>query len=228
MQKSWVITIDGPAGSGKSTVAQMLAARLGAVFLDTGAMYRAVTAAAMERGADLDDAQSLLEVMETTEFHFEHKGPLLRALVDERDFTDRIRDPEVTEKVRHVAGQPLLRERLVQMQRDFAARFPKVVAEGRDQGTVVFPQAQWKFFLEADVAERARRRQKDLAAAGRQITQKELESQILSRDNSDRHRQVGPLAAAADAIHIDSTSISAQQVVEKMLQIIHGEKHGGN
>jgi cytidylate kinase len=223
---SWVIAIDGPAGAGKSTIARMLAARLGAVFLDTGAMYRAVTAAAMEQSVDLKDVRSVMSLMDRTEFRFEHDGPVLRVFVNGRDFTDRIREPEVTEKVRYVACQGLLRGRLVQMQREFAARFQKVVTEGRDQGTVAFPEARWKFFLEADAAERARRRQKDLAAVGKQVSLEELQAQILSRDASDVNRSVGPLVAAADAVHIDTTPISAEQVVEQMLQVIRGEKHG--
>lgn len=226
MRESWVITIDGPAGAGKSTIARMLAARLDAVFLDTGAMYRAVTAAAMEQGANLEDAETLRRIMKTTHFRFEHDGPVLRVWVNGADFTDRIREPEVTEKVRYVACQGMLRERLVQMQREFAARFPKVVTEGRDQGTVAFPEARWKFFLEADAAERARRRRKDLAAVGKQVSLEELQAQILSRDASDVNRSVGPLVPAADAIRIDTTPITAEQVVEKMLQIIREKNRG--
>ncbi len=227
MQTSWVITIDGPAGAGKSTIARMLAERLGAVFLDTGAMYRALTAAAMDKGVDLEDVESLLKVFETTSFQFEHDGQVLRVLVDGQDYTQRIRSPEVTEKVRYAARPPAVRSRLVQMQQDFARRFPKVVTEGRDQGTVVFPQAKWKFFLDADVLERARRRQKDLAQSGRYVSLEELKEQIENRDASDRTRSVGPLTAAADAVVLDTTSLTAQEVVEKILQIV-GSGDGGS
>ncbi|MEJ5260362.1 MAG: (d)CMP kinase [Anaerohalosphaeraceae bacterium] len=227
MQTSWVITIDGPAGAGKSTIARMLAERLGAVFLDTGAMYRALTAAAMDKGVDLEDVESLLKVFETTRFQFEHDGQVLRVLVDGQDYTQRIRSPEVTEKVRYAACQPAVRSRLVQMQQDFARRFPKVVTEGRDQGTVVFPHAKWKFFLDADAAERARRRQKDLAQSGTYVSLEELKEQIENRDASDRNRSVGPLTAAADAVVIDTTPLTAQEVVEKILQIV-GSGDGGS
>lgn len=227
MQTSWVITIDGPAGAGKSTIARMLAERLGAVFLDTGAMYRALTAAAMDKGVDLEDVESLLKVFEITCFQFEHDGQVLRVLVDGQDYTQRIRSPEVTEKVRYAACQPAVRSRLVQMQQDFARRFPKVVTEGRDQGTVVFPQAKWKFFLNADAVERARRRQKDLAQSGRYVSLEELKEQIENRDASDRNRSVGPLTAAADAVVIDTTPLTAQEVVEKILQIV-GSSDGGS
>ncbi|HPP55014.1 MAG TPA: (d)CMP kinase [Anaerohalosphaeraceae bacterium] len=225
--ESWVITIDGPAGAGKSTVARMLAERLGAVFLDTGAMYRALTAAAMDKGVNLEDAEALLKIFETTRFQFEHDGQVLRVLVDGKDYTQRIRLPEVTEKVRYAACQPAVRRRLVQMQQDFARQFPKVVTEGRDQGTVVFPNARWKFFLEADVMERARRRQKDLAQSGLVVGLDELREQIESRDASDRNRTVGPLTPAPDAVVVDTTSLTVQQVVETILRTIGKNADGG-
>lgn len=218
-----VITIDGPAGVGKSTVARMLAERLGAVFLDTGAMYRAVTVAALDAGADLEDPAALADLMDRTDFRFVHDGPLLRAYVDGRDVTREIRDPDVTEQVRHIASQPALRSRLVAMQQAFAARYDRVVTEGRDQGTVAFPDARCKFFLTADAAERARRRAKDLAAAGKTVDLDRLQQQIVSRDESDINRSTGPLKPAADAVQIDTTDINAEQVVDRMTQIIEGK-----
>jgi cytidylate kinase len=215
-----VITIDGPAGVGKSTVARMLADRLGAVFLDTGAMYRAVTVTALRAGANLEDAGALAAVMDRSRFRFVHDGPLLRVFLDEEDITEEIRDPDVTEKVRHIASQPALRSRLVEMQRTFAAQYPLVVAEGRDQGTVAFPGAACKFYLEADPRERTRRRAKDLAAAGKKVDLQTLENQIISRDESDYRREVGPLKPAPDAVHIDTTTISAEAVVSRMMEII--------
>lgn len=217
---TWIITIDGPAGVGKSTVARLLADKLGAVFLDTGATYRAMTLAALNAGVDLSDAQAVLEVMDQTDFAFFHEGDELKVVINGDDATKQIRSTDVTENVRYIANQPALREKLVTLQRDFAARFDRVVTEGRDQGTVVFPQAAFKFFLTADPRERARRRYKELTAAGRDIDFDMLAEQIAARDTSDETRSVGPLKPAADAIVIDTTQTAAAGVAARMLDII--------
>ncbi len=198
----------------------MLASRLDAVFLDTGATYRAVTLAAIGKGADLSDVEAVSRVMDATEFAFRHKDGLLRVSIDGSDATTEIRDPEVTEQVRHVAGAGQLRAKLVELQRAFAAQFERVVTEGRDQGTVVFPEAKFKFFLVADPRERARRRFEELKAAGKDVEFETLVEQIVSRDASDENRLVGPLKPAPDAVKIDTTNIDAEGVVQKMLQVI--------
>lgn len=219
--RSLIITIDGPAGVGKSTVARMLAEKLGAVFLDTGATYRAVTVAAMQQGIDLTDIQAVLEVMDQTTFEFQHEGDVLKVTINGQDATLRIREPEVTENVRHVAAQPLLRSRLVELQKTFAAQFEKVVTEGRDQGTVVFPEAQFKFFLTADPKERTRRRYEELKAAGKDVDFDTLHEKITQRDTSDQNRTVSPLKPASDAIHVDTTEIDAAGVIDRMLEVIN-------
>ncbi len=211
-----VITIDGPAGSGKSTMAKRLAERLGATFLDTGAMYRAITLAAVRDGADLGDEEQLVRVAQSHRFDFEASGGKMLVRLDGEDVTESIRDPDLTAKVRHAAGAPRVREQLVAMQRAFAARHEKIVTEGRDQGTVVFPDARIKFFLTADAAERARRRAQELQAKGADVNLDEIRQAIEARDKSDESRAVGPLKAAPDAVRIDSTGSSIEESVERI------------
>ena len=217
----FIITIDGPAGVGKSTVARMLARELSAVFLDTGATYRAVTLAAMNAGTNLTDSQAVLELMDRTTFDFRHEGDVLKVAINGQDATLKIRSPQVTENVKHIAGQHQLRSKLVVFQKNFAAQFDKVVTEGRDQGTVVFPDAQFKFFLTADPKERTRRRHDELRAAGKEMDFDTLHDQISQRDASDENRAVSPLKPADDAIYIDTTQIDAAGVVNRMLEVIN-------
>lgn len=215
-----VITIDGPAASGKSTVARLTAQALGASFLDTGAMYRAVTLAAIKGGVDISDENKLLEVMRTSKFQFSVKDGLTKVCVDGVDVTEQIRSPEVTEKARYIASSAKIRERLVQMQRQFAAGEKKIVTEGRDQGTVAFGDADIKFYLMADIGERARRRQAELLAKGRTTSIEEIQKAIKDRDKSDQTRAVGPLRPAEDAIIIDTTNLSIEDVVEKVVGFV--------
>ncbi|MBW8001279.1 MAG: (d)CMP kinase [Planctomycetes bacterium] len=215
-----VITIDGPAGSGKSTVAKRVAKKLGISFLDTGAMYRAVTLAAMQADADMEDQDQLLGVLNSVVFGFTVESGEMIVSIDGSDVTLQIRLPEVTANVRYVASAPKIREQLVQMQREFADGQEKIVTEGRDQGTVAFPEANVKFFLNAYVAERAKRRYKELLAKGQQADLDEIQTAIEKRDHSDQNRKVGPLKPADDAVIIDTTSLSIDEVVEKLLDYI--------
>lgn len=212
-----IITIDGPAASGKSTVARLLARKLGADFLDTGAMYRAVTFAAMQAGVDLGNEEKLLDCLGAHAFQFSPRAGNMTVSVDGTDVTERIRSPEVTANARFIASAPKVRDRLVKMQRQFAAGRRKVVTEGRDQGTVAFADAHIKFYLTADPAERARRRQAELQAQGDGESLERVQEAIEQRDDSDRRRAVGPLKQAEDAIVIDTTHLSIDQVVEKLL-----------
>ncbi|MHC4291776.1 MAG: (d)CMP kinase [Planctomycetota bacterium] len=225
MTSSLIITIDGPAGVGKSTVARMLAKKLGGIFLDTGATYRAVTVAAMQQGTDLQDLQAILDVMDRTTFDFRHEGDVLKVFVDGEDETQTIRQQHITENVKYVAGKQPLRSRLVELQKKFASQFDKVVTEGRDQGTVVFPEAQFKFFLTADSEERTRRRHEELKAAGTEMDFDTLHEQMSQRDYYDESRTVSPLKPAPDAIHIDTTDLDAEGVVNRMLEVIN-KRHG--
>jgi CMP/dCMP kinase len=216
----FIITIDGPAASGKSTVARILAAKLDATFLDTGAMYRAATLAAMQDGVDLNDQQRILDVLDDTVFLFKATADGMLVQIDGVDATAQIRDPKVTANARYVACLAPARQRLVDMQRQFARAYERIVTEGRDQGTVVFPDANVKFYLTADLNERARRRQAELKAKGIQQTDDEIRQAILKRDQSDENRAVGPLKPADDAVIVDTTGLSIEQVVEKLVSCV--------
>lgn len=215
-----IITIDGPAGSGKSTVARLVADRIAASFLDTGAMYRAVTLAAMQSGADMHEKKQLIEVMDSRRFVFEPADGKMNVFIDGRDVTEQIRGPIVTANSAHVAGSAEIREKLVAMQRQAAEKVQKIVTEGRDQGTVVFPEAQAKFYLTASKHARAHRRHAELVAKGGKDRFKSVLEDIIKRDQSDMRRKVGPLRAADDAIVIDTTEMSIEQVVDKIVELI--------
>jgi len=212
-----LITIDGPAASGKSTIAQVLAKRLCAAVLDTGAMYRAVTLVAMRSGVDLSDADRILEILDRTELSFGFSKDRMVVFIEDEDVTDKIREPEVTANVRYIASSPKLRARLVEMQRDFALPKHKIITEGRDQGTVAFPDAHVKFFLTADIDERSRRRHDELVKAGKAGQFDETRASLEERDESDVRRTVGPLKPADDAITIDTTRLTVNEVVEQLL-----------
>ena len=212
-----IITIDGPAASGKSTVAQLLAQKIKASFLDTGAMYRAATLAAMQARVDMSDEEELLGVLETTKFRFTVKEGKTVACINGVDVTEQIRGPQVTDNAKYIASAAKVRAKLVEMQRQFAKEHGKIVTEGRDQGTVAFPNADIKFYLTADVVERAGRRQAELQAKGNQETLEQIQRSIEERDKSDEDRTVGPLRPAEDAIVVDTTNLGIEQVVEKLL-----------
>jgi cytidylate kinase len=210
-----IITIDGPAGAGKSTTARRLANSLGFCFLDTGAMYRAVALAVLERDLDPTDAAACERVAGQTEIRLEGG----RVYLDGRDCTDAVRRPDVTSATRHVASHAAVRERLVRQQRA-AAEGKNVVTEGRDQGTVVFPEADCKFYLTADPRVRAGRRRADLAQRGQVLPLETVLAEQEDRDARDRNRAVGPLAAAHDALHVDTSDLSPDEVVERLEQIV--------
>jgi cytidylate kinase len=217
MTESLVITIDGPAASGKSTVARQLARKLNLAFLNTGAMYRAVTLAALQANAVLEDQVALERVMDSQQFGFHAQENGLGITLNGQDVSEQIRDPHVTANVRHLANAPGIRARLVKMQQAFAAQHTGIVTEGRDQGTVVFPDAALKIFLSADPAERAKRRLAELEAKGLRQSIDQLKKAVMERDQGDRQREVGPLKPAPDAIHIDTTSMTLGEVVETIL-----------
>ncbi len=218
-----IITIDGPAGAGKSSAAKELARRLGFEFLDTGAMYRAVTLAALRAGVSLSDQAAMEKVM--TDFRLEMLPG--RVILNDEDLTREIRAGPVTAASGAVADSPIVRRRLGEMQRQIAAG-RNMVSEGRDQGTIIFPDAECKFFLVADPRERARRRQRDMAGRGEVVPWNEvLEAQEL-RDARDRQRDLAPMVPAPDAILLDSTQLTLEQVVEGMEQEVRRRIKRGN
>jgi CMP/dCMP kinase len=210
-----VVTIDGPAGAGKSTVAVRLAERLGWRLLDTGAMYRAVTLAALRRGVDLESDEALGELAGQITVQL----PPGRVLLDGEDVTASIRSLEVTRATRHSADSPSVRRRLVEWQRAFARAEGYVVTEGRDQGTIVFPDASCKFYLTASDEERAHRRHAEFEARGISIEFEAVLRDMLERDAQDASRAIAPMKPAEDARIIDSTGLDFDQVVD----LIEGE-----
>jgi cytidylate kinase len=210
-----IVTIDGPAGAGKSVVSRRLAERLGFRFLDTGAMYRAAALAALSAGVDWNDERAVADVARQARIEVSTD----RVLLDGEDVTAAIRTVEITRLTRHTANNALVREHLVALQRRIVAG-GEFVTEGRDQGTVAFPHAECKIFLTASAAERARRRHADLAARGENIPFDVVLAQQNERDASDENRAVGPLVAAADAIEVSTDGLAADEVVEKLLAVV--------
>ena len=210
-----IVTIDGPAGAGKSSIAHQVADRLGFEFLDTGAMYRAVTYGALQNDVDLNDPDALAQYASTITLRWEDQCIYL----DDVDISEQIRSPVVTKSIRYLADIPRVRDQLSQQQRRIA-KGRDVVTEGRDQGTDVFPDAECKIFLTASPEERARRRQQQLADAGKQVTVQEILVAQNQRDLEDRMRDVGRLRAASDAIVLQSDGLSADEVLEKVLEIV--------
>jgi len=218
---SFIITIDGPAGSGKSTIAAMVARKLSAAFLDTGAMYRTITLAAMNDKLDMENASQLLTVFDNNEFSFVIEADKTVTKINDQNVTEDIRKPEVTANVKHIASNPQLREKLVQMQRNIAEQYQKIVTEGRDQGTVAFKDANIKFFLTASADERAKRRLLQLQANGDNSQAMEtIKEAIIKRDHSDSSRTAGPLRPADDAVTVDTSDLNIEQVVEKLLSYV--------
>jgi CMP/dCMP kinase len=218
-----IITIDGPAGTGKSTVAQAVAEKLGFDFLDTGAMYRAIALWALRRHVSMEDQRELALIARSARiiFDFTQKPPLL--LLNGHDVTAQLRGGEVTAAVSYVAQVPEVRQILVAQQRRIGEQAHNLVTEGRDQGSVVFPDARWKFYLDAAPAERARRRAAQLRARGEIVDMLELQRQIVERDTRDSRRAVGPLTRPADARVIDTTGLTQDQVVQQIVDLVRAE-----
>ena len=213
-----VITIDGPAGTGKSTVAHGLARRLHLEYLDTGAMYRAATLAVLEAAVDPHDDTAVAEVVGAARIDFDWTVDPPRVLVRGRDVSDHIRSESVTRHVSTIAAHPGVRRRLVEAQRRIAAAHPRLVSEGRDQGSVVFPDAPLRFFLEADARVRARRRVEQLRAAGIDADPDMVEAELRRRDDLDAGRAVDPLVRPDGAVTVDTTDLTVDDVIDRLEQ----------
>lgn len=211
-----IITIDGPAGTGKSSVARVLAKRLGLEFLDTGAMYRAAAALAIDKGLSPQDAEAIVDAVAATDMHFDWLTDPPTLYCGGKSVMQRLRDLDVTAIVSPIAGIPGLRRQLVRMQQQIAAAHPRLVTEGRDQGSVVFPDADVKIFLHADAKVRARRRAEQLRAAGMATDEQQLVSEIIERDRSDATRHDGPLTCPDEAHRVDTSDLGFDQVVDTL------------
>jgi cytidylate kinase len=212
-ERRLIIAIDGPAGSGKSTTARLLAKRLGYMYLDTGAFYRALTLKVLDAGVLPEDSASILQLAEKMKIEMQPLEDKNRVLLDGREVTQQIREPAVTNAVAPIAANPRVRAIMVEKQRAIG-RNGGVVMEGRDIGTVVFPDADLKIFMQASLDERARRRQEELAAMGIVRELEILKQEIARRDQNDSTRLVAPLIRAADAILLDTTSLTIAQQVD--------------
>jgi len=219
MSDPLVIAIDGPVGSGKSTVARALAARLGFGYLDSGAMYRAVTLKALRAGVDLRDPEALTRAARSCDIKLEATPEGIRTRLDGEDVSREIRSLDVTNHAFGPSQTPGVRERMVELQRRAALRGP-LVAEGRDMGTVVFPDSPAKFYLDASVDERARRRHRDHAARGDAISLDELKRQIVLRDGRDSTRDASPLRPADDALRVDTSDLTVAEVVDRLVAVL--------
>ena len=209
------VAIDGPAGAGKSSVAKVLARRLGCIYLDTGAMYRAVTWLAMNQQVAFDDESGMKQLLDTLQLEFKEIDGVQHLFCNGTDVTEAIRTPEISANVSAVSMIPMVREEMTSQQRKIAAGFD-VLMDGRDIGTTVLPDAQYKFFLTASLEERARRRALELEQKGVAVDMKQLMADIALRDEKDSNREVSPLRQAEDAVLVDTSDLTFDEVVEKL------------
>jgi CMP/dCMP kinase len=221
LEKKIIITIDGPAGSGKSTVAARLAEKLGVGYLDTGAMYRAVTWGAIHANIDLDDLDAVADYARRCRINMSGSGESFKLFVDGRDITEDIRTPALTNQAHKAANNPQVRAIMVEQQRRIASALGSAVTEGRDQGTAAFPDAEAKFYLDASAPCRARRRWQQLRDKGVDADYEQILADQRQRDARDAGRAVGPLKPAEDAIHIDTTEMTIDQVVAALYDRVH-------
>ena len=217
------IAIDGPAGAGKSTIAKLLAAKLGILYLDTGAMYRAVGLKALNTGVDIADASAVEKMLADTKIDVKQEGGVQHVYLDGKDVSVDIRENRVSKAASDISAVPCVRYKMVELQREIAAKCDTVL-DGRDIGTFVLPNAEHKIFLTASAEERAKRRYAELKAKGSDLTFEQIKDDILKRDYNDSHRALAPLKKADDATEVDTTSMTIEEVTEKLCAIIGAKK----
>lgn len=216
------IAIDGPASAGKSTVAKLIAIRLGYIYCDTGAMYRVVTLLAIQNHIAFDDEKAIMQKLQQTEINFQPTSNGQKVFMNDQDVTNAIRQPDVTNNVSQVAALAAIRKELVTRQQKIAAE-GNIVMDGRDIGTTVLPNAEVKIFMIASAAERAQRRYKENIQKGINTPLDVLEKEIVARDYKDSHRKISPLQKATDAIEMDTTHLTIPEVVDKIITIINSK-----
>ena len=216
MKKKFVITIDGPAGAGKSTVSKTLAKKLDYIYLDTGALYRALAYKTLNLKISLDEVSALADLCCNTNVVLKNIDGQMKVYVDGEDVEEKIRTEEVGLAASKISTFAVVRERLLHLQRE-AGAVGGIVAEGRDMGSVVFPHADYKFYLDANLEERIKRRYKELLEKGASVEYKSIQKDMFSRDKQDKQREIAPLKATDDAIIIDSDNLSVPEVVENII-----------
>lgn len=221
---SFIVAIDGPAGSGKGTITQLVGKKLGLINIDTGATFRCVALQMLQEGIKIDDEKRIEEMLETIEIIREEEGGFF---LQGKEVTNRIRENDVNEFVSPVSKIPIVREKMLKIQRKMAEG-KNVIMEGRDIGTVVFPNADVKIYLDASPEERAKRRTKQNKEKGIPSTYEEVLASIMERDKRDLTREIAPLKQAEDAIYLDSTNLTIEEVVEKIITIIKEVKNESN
>ncbi len=226
MLKNKIVTIDGPSGVGKSTISRRVAAELGYTYLDTGAMYRAVACACQQAGVEIEESVALSKLLDSLDIELlpaAHAGDDVGVLLGGKDVSKTIRSPEMAMLASTVSALPSVRKKLTVMQQEMGKK-GQLVAEGRDTGTVVFPQAAWKFYLDATPEERTRRRVKQLRIKGQSVDKEEILAQIIQRDRDDRERTIAPLCKAEDALLVDTSILTIDEVVDQMLASVRKEE----
>ena len=216
MEKKFIITIDGPAGAGKSTVSKTLAKKLNYIYLDTGALYRALAYKTLKLKISLDDVSAIANLCSSTTVLLKNIDGQMKVSVDGEDVEEKIRTEEVGLAASKISTFAVVRERLLNLQREAGAE-GGIVAEGRDMGSVVFPHADYKFYLDANLEERIKRRHKELLEKGATVEYKSIQKDMFVRDKQDQQREIAPLKAPDDAIIIDSDNLSEAEVVEKII-----------